>query len=389
MARILIGVAIAFWPPLLAFGQEQTYLAQTPAPPANVSVSASAARSPSDPSDGSGDNLVLKDGQAIVLRSTRRLSSETAKVGDIVQFEVIRPVTVGDLVVIPEGAVASGRIVTAQKKKRRLRSGKLAVAIEHIAIVTGQYAPLRSAEVRGVESRDYSQPSGSGDPLAAGAIFAAPVFWLAAHGRKVDIPLAARVTAYLDGDFVLDREAVQKAQATLPNPRTDVGTVYVYRNTVYVDRDRSLRPDRDYPNNFTSTTCGEALLGRFHPGQYIRLQLPPGQYWLRASAPVRIDRTVDKKILEGKRKQFFPLNVEEGHSYYLRIATRRINWEKSETYLEQVDQTTGADAVFAAQSWADMASEDITPEMLSHLQAQPKAESDKSDWRWYGDEREL
>ena len=381
MARILIGAAIAFCLPILTCGQQQAPSAQTPAPPASLSP-------PSTPnldsaaglSGASGDKLVLRDGQAIVLRSTRRLSSETAKAGEEVQFEVVKPVTIGDLIVIPEHAVATGRIVTAEKKKRRLRSGKLTVAIEHVAVVTGQDAPLRSAEIRSVESRDYSQPSGagSGDPLAAGAIlFAAPAIILLAHGSAKEIPLAARVTAYLDGDLVLDRDTVQKAQASLPQPRTDVGTVYIYRDAVYHDRDR-LRPDRDYPNNFQVITCGEVRLGAFHPGQFVRLQLPPGQYWIQTGVPLAVRTVVDKRYVDGKRKHFFALNVEQGNSYYLRLAgrTRRHRLDTYvERYLEQVDPSVGADAVFAALSWADFGLEDITPAILSHLQVQPKEES--------------
>lgn len=379
MIRILIGAAITLWVPMLAFGQERTSSAQTSAPPTNSSVPAAGdIDSATRLSDGSGDKIVLKDGQAIVLRSTRRLSSETVKVGEAVPFEVIKTVAIGDLVIIPEHAVAIGRIVSSEEKKRRLRSGKLAVAIERVAIVTGQPAPLRSTEVRGERARDYS-PSygGAGAPGAeVGVLLVAPLIVLLAHGSETVIPVATRVTAYLDGDLVLDREAVQKAQAALPKPRTDVGTVYVYRER--------LKNDRDYPNNYTGTTCGEALLGLIHPGQFVSLQLPPGEYWLRAGVLVRIGTTVDKNILKGKRKQFLPLNVEEGHSYYLRVATRRRgHWldSYSETYLEQVDQATGADTVFTAESWADFGLEDISPEMLLHLQAQPKAASDKGDQR--------
>lgn len=354
MARILIGAAVAFCLPVLTCGQEQTSSAQTPVPAGNLSAPPAAnVDSSASLSDASDDKLVLKDGQAIVLRSTRRLSSETAKAGEKVQFEVIKPVTIGDLIVIPEHAVAAGRIVTAEKKKRRLHSGKLTVAIEHVAVVTGQDAPLRSTESRAVESWDYSQPSGagSGDPLAAGAIlFAAPAIILLAHGSAKEIPLAARVTAYLDGDLVLDRDTVQKAQASLPEPRPEGGTVYIYRDTTYHDQD-CLRPERDYPNNYKVITCGEVRLGAFHPGQFVRLQLPHGLYWMQAGVPLAVRTVVDKRYLDSKHKHFFALNVEEGNSYYLRLAgqTRRRRLDTYvETYLEQVDRSVGADAVFAA-----------------------------------------
>jgi len=361
MARIPIGAAIAFCLQLLAFGQEYAASPQTPtlqatgsapAPPSISSVSSSP--------DGSGDNVVLKDGQAIVMRSMRRLSSETASAGEAVQFEVVKPVVVGDLVVISDHAVATGRIVVAEKKKRRLRDGKLAIVIERVDIVTGETASLRPLEVRGAKVIDYSQPLDFGP----GVIFAAPVIMLAAHGTETEIHLAARATTYLDGDLVLDGEAVRKAQTGLPKPREHMGTVYVYRSM----------DSGDYLNNFTSVSCGEVLLGLFHPGQFVSLELPPGQYSLRAGVPFRVGATVDKKYVDPKNKHFFLLNVEPGRAYYLRTATRSRHWADS-GYLEQVDQATGAEAVFAAESWADLGLEEITPETLWHLQAQPKTRS--------------
>lgn len=380
MARFLIAAAIALWLPVLAVGQEQAPSAETQAPAANVPPRATQNSSAATPSGATGEKVVLKDGQAIVLRSTRRMSSETAKVGEEVEFEVIRAVTIGDLVVIPDHALAAGRVVAAEKKKRRLRSGKLAIAIEHVGVVTGQDVPLRSAEMRGVESPSYSQPSGagSGDPLAAGAIlFAAPAIILLAHGSEREIPLAARLTAYLDGDLVLDRDTVQKAQASLPQPRPEGGTVYIYRDTAYRDRDR-LRTDCDYANNYKIITCGEVQVGAFHPGQFVRLQLPPAQYWLQADLPLDLRKVVDKRYLAGKHEHFFALNVEQGQSYYLHLVGRKRRHRLDtyvETYLEQVDPFAGADAVFAALSWADFGLEDVTPAILPHLQMQPQEAS--------------
>lgn len=64
-----------------------------------------------------------------------------------------------------------------------------------------------------------------------------------------------------------------------------MGIVYVYRN----------RDSRDYPNNYTGISCGEVTLGCCHLGQFARLQVPPGPYWLRVTGPTRLGATVENK----------------------------------------------------------------------------------------------
>jgi hypothetical protein len=45
------------------------------------------------------------------------------------QFEVIKPVKLGDLVVIPEHATAAGTVLLAEKKSFVGRGGKLAITM--------------------------------------------------------------------------------------------------------------------------------------------------------------------------------------------------------------------------------------------------------------------
>jgi hypothetical protein len=356
MGRVLIRAALAFSLPILVLGQQQTLSEPTSTPPPiSPAKTANTAAEPTN-----GNEIVLSDGQAIVLRSSELLSSETAKVGDTVQFEVIKPVVVDNLVVIPLHGVATGRIVVAEKKKRRLRAGKLAITVERVRTVTDQTAPLRASEAKGEAAIDYAPHIDPGP----GAILAAPFIVFLSHGPEWIIPAATRVVAHLDGDLVLDRAAVQEAQATLPRPRADVGVVYIYRE---VD-------SRDYPNNTIDVSCGEALLGVFHPGQFVSLQLPPGEYWLRAGVPARIDKPIDKSYLDGKVGSFFRLNVEQAHVYYLHFRETRRRYRLDTIIghrLEEVDESVGAEGVFTAQSWADLGLKDITEETLSHLQAQP------------------
>src|ERR1039458_8497615 len=108
---------------------------------------------PSVPAQGgaepSASQFVLRDGQHVIMRATQFVSSESATVGQEVQFEVIKPVKLGDLVIIPEHATVTGKVLLAEKKRRMGHGGKLAVAIERVQLVTGQTASLRAIASRG------------------------------------------------------------------------------------------------------------------------------------------------------------------------------------------------------------------------------------------------
>jgi len=60
---------------------------------------------------------VLPDGTAIQLRITQTLSPAHAKVGDTVEFQVVDHVKVGDLIVIPRRAIATGVVVEIRPRR--------------------------------------------------------------------------------------------------------------------------------------------------------------------------------------------------------------------------------------------------------------------------------
>ena len=88
-------------------------------------------------------NTVLRDGTPVRLRITRTLSTATAKVGDLVEFQVVQDVKVGDLVVIPHGAIAWGTVSKVQPKRRPSRNADLGVEMKAARAVTDQEIALR------------------------------------------------------------------------------------------------------------------------------------------------------------------------------------------------------------------------------------------------------
>src|SRR6266478_83301 len=168
----------------------------SPAPPSSQSQPANA--QPTAPSKG----FVLGDGTAVILRLGRSLSSADAHAGDRVDFEVAEEVSVNRIVVIPKDSPASGTVITAHKKRRMGRAGKLDVNIDSVQLADGEKATLRAVK----ESQGGSHTGIMAGGMVATSLIvwpAAPVFLLM-HGKDVTIPKGTEVTAYISGDVKLD-----------------------------------------------------------------------------------------------------------------------------------------------------------------------------------------
>jgi hypothetical protein len=89
----------------------------------------------------------LLDGTPVKLRLSQSISSEDAKVGQEVPFEVVEEVKVDDFVVLPKGATAIANVTEAEHKKRMGRAGKLNMTISYARLAIKRrlhYAPSRN-----------------------------------------------------------------------------------------------------------------------------------------------------------------------------------------------------------------------------------------------------
>ena len=182
-----------------------TALAQSSSPPTPSGQSQPANARANGPSKG----FVLEDGTAVTLRLGRSLSSADAHAGDRVDFEVAEEISVNRIVVIPKDSPASGTVITAQKKRRMGRAGKLDVNIDSVQLVDGEKATLRAVK----ESQGGSHTGIMAGGMVATSLIvwpAAPVFLLM-HGKDVTIPKGTEVTAYISGDVKLDPAKFQPA----------------------------------------------------------------------------------------------------------------------------------------------------------------------------------
>ena len=189
-----------------------TALAQSSSSPLPSNQNQPPSAQPAAPSKG----FVLEDGTTVTLRLGRALSSADAHAGDRVDFEVAQEVSVNRIVVIPKDSPASGTVITAQKKRRMGRAGKLDVSIESVQLADGEKATLRAVK----ESQGGSHAGIMAGGMVATSLIvwpAAPVFLLM-HGKDVTIPRGTEVTAYINGDVKLDFAKFQPAPLVLAAP---------------------------------------------------------------------------------------------------------------------------------------------------------------------------
>jgi len=107
--------------------------------------------------------IVIPDGTKIRVRLEENLSSETAEFGSTVDFAVTQEVRVGDAVVVPNGARATGSIVTVQPKRRMGRGGKLDFSIDRVQMVDGNWLSVRYTPLK---------TQGKGNVIATGVLTA-------------------------------------------------------------------------------------------------------------------------------------------------------------------------------------------------------------------------
>jgi hypothetical protein len=132
--------------------------------------------------------VLLQKGQSVKVRLTDGLTSETAQVGDPVDFEVVDDLSVDGHVVIKKGSKAVGK-VTDVVAQRLTRSGKLTFSIDSAKTVTGGEVRLTG-----------SQSAEGGKRL----------------GKGLEVTFAPRseYTATIDDNVAVNLQAVTQGQVT-------------------------------------------------------------------------------------------------------------------------------------------------------------------------------
>jgi hypothetical protein len=153
--------------------------------------------------------LVLQDATPVKLRLSQNLSSETARVGDTVSFEVLEDIDVNGLVVIKQGSDAIATVTEAKAKRRMGKGGKLDVNIDYVRLVTGEKVPLRAVR----ENQGGSSTAGmtAGIVVTSLVFFPAAPFFLFMKGKEVTIPKGTELTSFVHSDVRLDETRLRAA----------------------------------------------------------------------------------------------------------------------------------------------------------------------------------
>ena len=313
-------------------------------------ASATPAENPVSPAS----TVVLREGQEVVLRNVDGISSNKSQLGETVQFEVIRAIMSGGVVIIPEHAIAVGTVLSAEHAKLMHHGAHLSVAIESVQLANGEYARLRAVESRNERNFGW-RDVGAATAIAATLYYMplAPVYLLA-KGDEVDIPPGSRFTAYVDGDVTADRAGLEAA-APAPEVKHDVATIFIYRG----NQDKA-------PGTGLPVSCGRAYLVGLTDSTYVKFDVAPGRYWFYADVPV-------KKLTAAQQKnQMVMLDTVAGKKYYLEVAFESAKWKTTTATIWQADESAGAEEVFDAESHANALLPEKGTKEFAKLSAKPK-----------------
>jgi len=125
--------------------------------------------------------VMIPDGTKIRVRLESNLSSDTAELGQTVDFAVTQEVRVGDAIVIANGARGTGSITLVEPRRRFARGGRLDFSIDRVQMVDGNWLDVRYT---------LQKNRGRGNALTAG-VFAA--------GLAVVFVPAAPIAALIKG----------------------------------------------------------------------------------------------------------------------------------------------------------------------------------------------
>lgn len=149
----------------------------------------------------------LLDGTQVRLAISRAMSSADATNGEMVDFEILEDVKIGEVIVIPRGGVAFGTVREVRKKRRMGRGGILNISIDSVRLSSGQKVAMRAVK----DSKGGGRVGAmTGAMVASGILFfPAMPFFLFLKGKNITIAKGTAVTAYISGDIPLDPKHFQ------------------------------------------------------------------------------------------------------------------------------------------------------------------------------------
>ena len=153
----------------------------------------------------------VPDGTEVEIQLQATASGEELKVGDIVDFTVVRSVQVNGWTIFEKDASARARVTTAKRAGHWGKAGKLEWAMQDIMSADGARIPARFTQ------RHIGDSKGGTVAVAAVAttVFLGPVglFWGLKKGKPAIIPAGNRYSVFVHGDAKIKGKAAETTAA--------------------------------------------------------------------------------------------------------------------------------------------------------------------------------
>ena len=162
----------------------------------------------------SGSDVAVKvpDGTEVEVQLKNNASGQELKVGDIVDFMVVRPIVVNGVTIFEKDASARARITTAKKNGHWGHAGKLEWAMQDILATDGARVPARFTQ------RHIGDSKGNTVAVAAVAttVLLGPfgLLWGLKKGKPAIIPAGNRYNVFVHGDTTIKGKAATTAAIT-------------------------------------------------------------------------------------------------------------------------------------------------------------------------------
>lgn len=168
---------------------------------ANTSASPAANTSPALSAAEVTREVNVPDGTEIEIQLTNTISGQEMKLGNLVDFTVVRPVQTGGVTIFEKDAPARARITMAKKAGRWGKAGKLEWAMQDVLAVDGNRVSARFTK------REIGDSKGGTVAVAAVAttvmLGPAGLLWGLKKGKPAVIPAGNRYTVFVHGDTMV------------------------------------------------------------------------------------------------------------------------------------------------------------------------------------------
>jgi len=180
----------------------------------------------------------LKEGTPVLLRLTQPITSAAAEKGQLVSFEVVEDVKIGNTVIIARGALAVGTVVEARSRRIFGRKGQMSLRLDYAHAVDGSRVSLRSdggkilkikQQVENSENSGVNLSGLIGVTAMASGMSAAPVALvpglLLRKGKNVGVARGQLFNAYVEGpSLVKIRDQVRDNSVMSQRARVNLTT---------------------------------------------------------------------------------------------------------------------------------------------------------------------